>query len=75
MADILTTAVVGLVVCMTAHMLTPLTSARPMQRYERQTQPFSIDDRLHFGLEVLDKTAVSLLVQPSGSVVTTTMLI
>lgn len=37
-------------------------SARPLQRNERQTQQLSIDNRLHFGLEVLEKTAVSLSV-------------
>ena len=71
MAHIFTTAMVGLVICINVHVLVPLTSARPLQRHERQTQPFSIDDRLHFGLEVLDKTAVSWLA--SGFVITTTM--
>lgn len=73
MAHIFTTAVVGLVIYMNVHVLIPHTSARPLQRHERQTQPFSVDDILHFGLEALDKTAVSLLAQASGFVITTTM--
>lgn len=60
MASILNTAVIAVLLIVNLNVFPSMTLARPVQRNERQTQQFSIDNRLHFGLEVLEKTAVSL---------------